>query len=90
MSCAERRCVERKRTAPQHQDQPRRQERQHGGAAASGEARAVPAMQPEELTTTPKDAQDDAWRAQGMAVGSARSMRGHGRVAASVRATRAD
>jgi hypothetical protein len=32
-------------------------------------------MQPEELTTTPKDAQDDAWRAQGMAVGSARSMR---------------
>ena len=75
MSCAERRCVERKRTAPQHQDQPRRQERQHGGAAASGEARAVPAMQPEELTTTPKDAQDDAWRAQGMAVGSARSMR---------------
>lgn len=75
MSCAERRCVERKRTAPQHQDQLRRQERQHGGAAASGEARAVPAMQPEELTTTPMDAQDDAWRAQGMAVGSARSMR---------------
>jgi hypothetical protein len=32
-------------------------------------------MQPEELTMMPKDAQDDAWRAQGMAVGSARSMR---------------
>ena len=74
-SCEELRCVKRKRTAPQQQDQRLQQERQHGVAASSGEARARPAMQPEELTTTTTDAQDNAWRAQGMAVGSARSMR---------------